>query len=143
VTRQARRRASGDSLTVRVDALGELLGLSRTRVSPDALAETGELLERVGERRRLSLDHTVVALAGATGSGKSTLFNALTGLDLSETGVRRPTTAKPVACAWQPERAAGLLDRLGIAPRDRYARHGVLDVAAGPEWSGRRGRCGW
>ncbi|MBD0738069.1 ATP-binding protein, partial [Streptomyces sp. CBMA29] len=112
-----------------MDALGELLGLSRTRISPDALAETGELLERLGERRRLSLDHTVVALAGATGSGKSTLFNALAGLELSETGVRRPTTAKPVACAWQPERAAGLLDRLGIAPQDRYARRGALDAA--------------
>jgi energy-coupling factor transporter ATP-binding protein EcfA2 len=119
------RERSADALTARVEALGELLGLSRTRVSPEALAETGELLGRVGERRRLSLDHTVVALAGATGSGKSTLFNALAGLALSETGVRRPTTARPVACVWQPERAAGLLDRLGIAPQDRYAWHGL------------------
>jgi GTPase Era involved in 16S rRNA processing len=123
----AARDGMADPLTVRVDALGELLGLSRTRVSPDALAETGELLERVGERRRLSLEHTVVALAGATGSGKSTLFNALAGLDLSETGVRRPTTSRPLACAWQPDRAAGLLDRLGIAPQDRYARRGAPD----------------
>lgn len=98
---------AADPLTVRVDALGELLGLSRTRISPDALAESGELLARIGERRRLSLDHTVVAVAGATGSGKSTLFNALAGLELSETGVRRPTTSRPVSCAWQPERAAG------------------------------------
>lgn len=144
-------RGSGvDPLTVRVDALGELLGLSRTRISPDALAETGELLERVGARRRLSLDHTVVALAGATGSGKSTLFNALAGLDLSETGVRRPTTAKPVACAWQPERAAGLLDRLGIAPQDRFARGrgaaagmGTAAFLAEPgEWGGPDGRDG-
>ncbi|MEE4542060.1 dynamin family protein [Streptomyces sp. V4-01] len=116
-----------DPLSARVDALGELIGLSRTRISPQALAETGELLARVAERRRLSPAHTVVAVAGATGSGKSTLFNALTGLDLSPTGVRRPTTARPVACAWQPERAAGLLDRLGIAPRDRYARYGRME----------------
>ncbi|WUH93453.1 50S ribosome-binding GTPase [Streptomyces sp. NBC_00433] len=114
--------ASADPLSARVDALGELLGLSRTRISPDALAETGRLLERLGERRRLSLDHTVVALAGATGSGKSALFNALAGLPLSETGMRRPTTARPIACAWHPDGAAGLLDRLGIAPQDRYAR---------------------
>ncbi|MFG1806010.1 ATP-binding protein [Streptomyces sp. NPDC049040] len=111
-----------DPLSARVDALGELLGLSRTRISPDALAEAGQLLERIGERRRLSLEHTVVALAGATGSGKSALFNALAGLPLSETGMRRPTTARPIACAWHPDRAAGLLDRLGIAPQDRYAR---------------------
>lgn len=114
--------AAADPLSARVDALGELLGLSRTRISPDALAETGELLERIGERRRLSPEHTVVALAGATGSGKSALFNALAGLPLSETGMRRPTTARPVACAWPPERAAGLLDRLGIAPQDRCTR---------------------
>ncbi|MFI9104365.1 GTPase [Streptomyces fildesensis] len=118
-----------DPLAARVEALGELLGLSRTRVSPDELAETGALLERLGERRRLSLDHTVVALAGATGSGKSTLFNALAGLELSATGVRRPTTAAPVSCSWDPEGAAGLLDRLGIAPQDRYARRSVLDGA--------------
>jgi energy-coupling factor transporter ATP-binding protein EcfA2 len=121
---------TADPLTVRVDALGELLGLSRTRISPDDLAESSELLARIGERRRLSLDHTVVAVAGATGSGKSTLFNALAGIEISATGVRRPTTSRPVSCAWQPERAAGLLDRLGVAPQDRYARHGLLDVSA-------------
>ncbi|HEY5836310.1 ATP-binding protein [Streptomyces sp.] len=128
------RYRAADPLTVRVDALGELLGLSRTRISPDALAETGELLARVGERRRLSLDHTVVALAGATGSGKSALFNALAGGALSESGVRRPTTARPVACAWQPVPAAGLLDRLGISPEHRYARRRLPDclVLAAP-----------
>ncbi|WP_235001899.1 GTPase [Actinacidiphila paucisporea] len=134
--------AAADPLSARVDALGELLGLSRTRISPDALAETGQLLERLGERRRLSLDHTVVALAGATGSGKSALFNALAGLQLSDTGTRRPTTARPIACAWHPDGAAGLLDRLGIASQDRYARRsaripapadgaGRLDTGAG------------
>ncbi|WP_202233777.1 GTPase [Actinacidiphila reveromycinica] len=122
--------AVADPLTVRIEALGELLGLSRTRIGPDELADGSELLARVGERRRLSLDHTVVAVAGATGSGKSTLFNALTGLELSATGVRRPTTSRPVSCAWQPERAAGLLDRLGVAPQDRYARYGLRDMSA-------------
>ena len=34
---------------------------------------------RAGERLRLSGEHTVVALAGSTGSGKSSLFNALAG----------------------------------------------------------------
>lgn len=122
-------RRAPDPLAARAEALGELLGLSRARVSPDELAESGALLQRLGERRRLSLDHTVVALAGATGSGKSTLFNALAGLELSETGVRRPTTAAPVSCSWDPAGAAGLLDRLGIAPQDRYARRSVLDGA--------------
>jgi GTPase Era involved in 16S rRNA processing len=120
---------SADPLGERIDALGELLGLSRTRISPDALVEPSELLTRVGERRRLSPYCTVVALAGATGSGKSTLFNALAGQDLSRTGVRRPTTARPIACAWDAERAAGLLDRLGIAPHDRYAARDLPEAA--------------
>ncbi|WP_329132130.1 50S ribosome-binding GTPase [Streptomyces sp. NBC_01476] len=130
------RTGSGDPLGVRADALGELLGLSRTRISSDALAETGELLARIGERRRLSHDHTVVALAGATGSGKSSLFNALAGRDLSAAGMRRPTTAHPVACVWRPAHATGLLDRLGIAPEHRHARRGHLD---GPEPAGESG----
>ncbi|MFJ5216171.1 GTPase [Streptomyces sp. NPDC088354] len=123
-------------LAERVDALSELLGLSRTRVSPEALDGAGELLERVGDRRRLSADHTVVALAGATGSGKSSLFNALTGLELARVGVRRPTTSEPVACAWDPRGAAGLLDRLGIPPRHRHARHSVLDGGEHPAGEG-------
>ncbi|MGO4427122.1 GTPase, partial [Streptomyces sp. MCAF7] len=64
------------------------------------------------------LGHTVVALAGATGSGKSTLFNALAGAYVSEAGIRRPTTATPLACAWT-DHADGLLDRLDIPHRDR------------------------
>lgn len=116
-----------DPLQRRVEALGALLGLSRTRVEPDVLSEAGDLLDRIAERRRLSHDHTVVALAGATGSGKSSLFNALTGLALSEVGMRRPTTGAPVACAWDPEGAAGLLDRLDVAQQRRFARRSLLD----------------
>jgi putative protein kinase ArgK-like GTPase of G3E family len=96
----------------------ELVGLSRTRVDARALAEASHVLEQAAVRHRLSLDHTVVAIAGASGSGKSTLFNALTGAVYSEVGVRRPTTSAPVACTWS-EGADGLLDRLGIPPRLR------------------------
>ena len=34
-----------------------------------------EVVERATGRLRLSADHTVVAIAGATGSGKSSTFN--------------------------------------------------------------------
>ena len=37
----------------------------------------------------------VVALAGATGSGKSSLFNALVGEEVAQAGTRRPTTSTP------------------------------------------------
>ncbi|MBT2387951.1 50S ribosome-binding GTPase [Streptomyces sp. ISL-1] len=105
-------------LRVRLDALRELIGLSRTRLDGQTLAEAGRVLDEAAARQRLSSRHTVVAIAGATGSGKSTLFNALAEVPISETGLRRPTTAAPIACTWS-EGAAGLLDRLAIPPRLR------------------------
>ncbi len=57
----------------------------------------------------------MVALAGATGSGKSSIFNALAGEDLSPVGLRRPTTGESHACVWGPEPARDLLDWLGVA----------------------------
>ncbi|MFJ1746209.1 GTPase [Streptomyces sp. NPDC088116] len=105
-------------LRVRLDALGELVGLSRTRVEGSVLAEAGRVLDEASARQRLSSRHTVVAIAGATGSGKSTLFNALAGVPISETGLRRPTTSAPIACTWT-DGAAGLLDRLAIPGRLR------------------------
>ena len=49
-----------------------------------------------------SLDTTTlmnVVVAGPTGSGKSTLVNSLAGLEVSRTGVLRPTTMSPVVVA--------------------------------------------
>ncbi|MFF4485016.1 GTPase [Streptomyces sp. NPDC001544] len=105
-------------LRSRLDALRELVGLSRTRLDSRTLAEAGRVLDEAVARRKLSGQHTVVAIAGATGSGKSTLFNALAGVAISETGVRRPTTASPIACSWS-DGAATLIDRLGIPGRLR------------------------
>ncbi|MET8688892.1 GTPase [Streptomyces sp. NPDC004732] len=105
-------------LHTRLDALRELVGLSRARLDSGTLAEAGRVLDEAAARRRLSERHTVVAIAGATGSGKSTLFNSLAGVMISETGVRRPTTAAPIGCSWT-DGAAGLLDRLGIPGRLR------------------------
>ncbi|MFD6421496.1 GTPase [Streptomyces sp. NPDC060198] len=109
---------SGGTLRPRLEALRELVGLSRARLDQGALAEAGRVLEESAARQRLSSRHTVVALAGATGSGKSSLFNALAGAQISDTGVRRPTTSSPIACSWT-DGAAGLLDRLAIPGRLR------------------------
>lgn len=106
------------ALRPRLDALRELVGLSRTRLDGRTLGEAGRVLDEAVARGRHPLGHTVVALAGATGSGKSTLFNALAGAYVSEAGIRRPTTATPLACAWT-DHADGLLDRLDIPHRDR------------------------
>lgn len=109
---------SGSPLSPRLDALRELVGLSRARLERSDLAEAGRVLDEAAARQRLSSRHTVVAVAGASGSGKSTLFNSLAGAQISETGLRRPTTAAPLACSWT-DGAAGLLDRLAIPGRLR------------------------
>jgi GTPase SAR1 family protein len=42
-----------------------------------------------------------VVFIGGTGTGKSTLFNALCGKDISETGVERPKTQRPVIYSYE------------------------------------------
>ena len=85
------------TLDERVAALDAALQAGDGRLPPPLVTQTRDLLARVRERAGLSAEHTVVALAGATGSGKSSLFNALVGADLAGTGVQRPTTSHPLA----------------------------------------------
>lgn len=103
----------------RLDALRRLLAAGAGRVDEKLLDAGDRLLERSAERLRLSTSHTVVALVGATGSGKSSMFNALTGMQLSAVNVRRPTTSLPHACIWGSEGADELLRWLAISPRHR------------------------
>ncbi len=119
-------------LPARLASLQELtkIGSGRTGsegFSQELLAEAETLLRRSGERMRMSASHTVVALAGGTGSGKSSLFNALAGANFSPAGVTRPTTRHSHACVWGMEGAAPLLDWLGVQRRHRYARASALD----------------
>ncbi|MFT4188038.1 MAG: 50S ribosome-binding GTPase [Aeromicrobium sp.] len=111
----------------RVDGLTAAASAARLRLPDSVLAEAEQLSERVVERLRLSGQHTIVALAGATGSGKSSLFNTLTDLDLAGVGLRRPTTSWPLACAWGPDGAEGLLEWMGIPPRHQVSRMSMLD----------------
>ncbi|SDG30739.1 50S ribosome-binding GTPase [Sinosporangium album] len=118
-------------LGARLAALSKVVELGTGRVEPKLLAEAGKLLLRAGDRLKLSADHTVVALAGGTGSGKSSLFNAISGLELSPTGVRRPTTARTHACVWGLDGAGPLLDWLQVQWRHRFARASALDKGDG------------
>ncbi|SDR33336.1 GTPase [Thermostaphylospora chromogena] len=111
----------------RLAALSRVVELGPGRVNPTLLGEAQQVLQRAGDRLKLSSEHTVVALAGGTGSGKSSLFNAISGLELSPTGVRRPTTARTHACVWGLEGAGPLLDWLQIQWRHRFARASALD----------------
>lgn len=113
-------RGRGDALRKAVTASAGIL--------PDAdLDVAGKALDKVGQRTAIGGGHTVVALAGATGSGKSSLFNALAAEPVSRIGARRPTTSKPTAAVWGDDAAGPLLDWLGVAARhqvpadDRFA----------------------
>ena len=134
------QRTADQNLSPRLDALAELVRIGRARQAQGSLGQddgpgfsnavlddADSVLKRAGERLRLSGNHTVVALAGGTGSGKSTLFNALSGATFSPPGVTRPTTRHVHACVWGMQGAAPLLDWLGVQRRHRYARASVLD----------------
>ncbi|TDD67849.1 ABC transporter [Jiangella aurantiaca] len=124
------------TLPERVTALQEAVAAGGKRL-PSDLAETVQVVvDRAGERRQLSVEHTVVALAGATGSGKSTLFNRIAGMEVSVVGVRRPTTSDPLACVWGTQGVIPLLDWLGVPPRHRVARESVLDSGEGDDLDG-------
>ncbi|MFY1696921.1 GTPase [Solwaraspora sp. WMMA2101] len=121
-------RVDADQLVARLTALGRFLRATDGRIPDTRLGAARTLVERAGARLTLSREHTVVALAGATGSGKSSIFNALAGMELSPVGVRRPTTGNAHACVWGPVDGAGeLLDWVGVLPRHRFVRESALD----------------
>jgi hypothetical protein len=70
------------------------------------------------------VEETVVALAGPTGAGKSSLFNAVAGGELVDAGRRRPTTATATAAVWG-DGAGPLLDWLEVPRRHRLAPDGL------------------
>jgi len=104
-----------------------------------AVAESTGILDRVevdtvaalarDTRMRLSYPESivVVALAGGTGSGKSSLLNAIAGEEAALTGGIRPITATPLALvpAGGAQAMDGYLDDLGVA--ERIVHHG-------PDW---------
>ncbi|MDT7579878.1 MAG: hypothetical protein QOK35_1142 [Pseudonocardiales bacterium] len=109
--------ADAETVAARLRAVDRVVELGTGRLDPALLAPARELAQRAGERLRLSGAHTVVALAGATGSGKSSLFNALAGTTVSQPGVRRPTTGVAHAVVWEAEGAGPLLDWLEVPRR--------------------------
>lgn len=118
-------------LDARLEALVSAQQLMRPYVPDPVDARIDSIVARAGHRRGLGLESTVVALAGSTGSGKSSLFNAIAGLNLAETGVRRPTTAETLACVWGQAQTDPLLEWLGIPQRRRVSHASPLNQ--GPE----------
>lgn len=116
-------------------ALSDLVAALARRVetAPDPVrAERAEQLRRhvseyLAPRAADLSAPLVVVLLGSTGVGKSSLFNAIAGAPLSESGLIRPTTRRPVALVHptdMPTVGEGALP--GLSARDQ------LDVRIDP-----------
>jgi predicted GTPase len=88
------------TLDRRLEALAEAVELAADRLDDHLVDDARRVVEKAGNRLGLGVEMTVAALAGPTGAGKSSLFNALAGAELVEVGRRRPTTSATTAAVW-------------------------------------------
>jgi hypothetical protein len=119
-----------DSVATKLDTIQHFIDLTSDALGDDPqLAAARTVAERSADRLRLPQSFTTIALAGTTGSGKSSMFNAFTSIDRSPAGILRPTTSEPYACVWGSLTLADeLLDWLGVSSRRRFTRESALDA---------------
>ncbi|ANC30741.1 GTPase [Isoptericola dokdonensis] len=117
-------------LATRTTALESAVAAGEGRLDPALLVSARAVVGRARERGGLSAEHTVAALAGATGSGKSSVLNAVAGADLAEPGVRRPTTSHALAAVWG-DGADALLDWLDVPRRHEMEPSDEAPTATG------------
>jgi energy-coupling factor transporter ATP-binding protein EcfA2 len=116
-----------------IDGLDLVVALADGQVHPEDL-DRARREARLARERRGHLGGTLVlALLGGTGSGKSSLLNALAGEAVAAVSPVRPHTARPLA--WVPAGAEPalerLLDRLGVEERvthERFPGVALLDL---------------
>ncbi|MGI9604594.1 MAG: GTPase [Acidimicrobiales bacterium] len=109
------------TLMGRVDALEQAVAMAEGRFHDADVAAARVTVDRARARLRHGTHHTVVAIAGATGSGKSSIVNRVAGTDVTNVGVLRPTTSVPHAVVWGDADAGPLLDWLEIRRRHEAA----------------------
>lgn len=127
------RRRSGPDTAQVIEAIDVVAAESDERLPAEIVTLASDLRERLAGRLAVGPDHTVVALLGPTGSGKSSLTNALAGSEVVRSGVTRPTTSTTTAIVWDDD-GTELLDWLDVSQRRRVGGgHGeaglvLLDV---------------
>lgn len=127
---------TAEQLSLQAQALAAALVTGAQRLPAPDVERAERVVHQVEQRTSIAGSHTVVALAGATGSGKSSLFNALVGAPVAQVGARRPTTSAPTAAVWGEQSAGALLDWLAIPTRHTVQRHASSDAAGVPEGVG-------
>ena len=125
---------SKQAMEIVLDRLQETINTPRALV---LRAEDRVALEQAVARTRAQLLDTTtpvltVALAGGTGSGKSTLINALAGAAIAETSPLRPTTTQLHVYHHRDIAAGGLSGELAseavFVPHDRAALYSKVIV---------------
>ncbi|WP_216379288.1 GTPase [Arcanobacterium phocae] len=117
------------SLSVKsgVELLADIVDTVDPYLSPDTSALAHENLVRINERRNLSSEVTVIAFAGPTGAGKSSIVNALINEKLLPVAATRPTTSQATAISAMSEHSDdGLIQWVGAT--NRYERPQLHDV---------------
>ncbi len=115
--RPFRREPATLDLPDRLDALEAAVRLADGRLDGADVEFARAVAEKARSRLRHGTAHTLVALLGATGSGKSSLANAISRTDAATIGVRRPTTSSTLAMVWGADDATALLDWLEVENR--------------------------
>jgi len=108
---------SAESVHARASALTSALESGLDCLPIAGVEQAATAIAKTAARTSIAGGRTVVALAGATGSGKSSLFNVLAGAEVARVGARRPTTSKPSAAIWGSELPTALLDWLMVGTR--------------------------
>lgn len=102
-----------------IDAVELAVSRSSSSAPREVIAEAERRIDGLRDRRGHFGEVLVVALAGGTGCGKSSLLNAIAGEDVAGVSVLRPHTQTPLA--WIPrghsEGIERLLDDLEISQR--------------------------
>ena len=116
-----------------LDAVDLVLSRAEGVVPSDSLDSLRAHAHDIRQRRGFLGETLVLAIAGGTGTGKSSLLNALAGEVITSVSVLRPHTDEPLAVIPEnPEPAVTvLLDTLGIAYRHEHAgftRTALIDL---------------
>ncbi len=96
------RRERAD-LPKQLEALSVAVEVGAGRLDEERIEAARRVVAKAEERLRHGTGHTLVALLGATGSGKSSVVNAIVGNEVATAGLRRPTTSSTLACYWIAE----------------------------------------
>lgn len=124
-----------DRLVDILDRVEATLAEANELVPGPALDPLAFAARRIRNRLDYPVDLAIVALAGGTGSGKSSLFNAILGTERAEVGGLRPTTSRPLASvpAGRRHEVAGYLSGFGDLEVSTHEGHPSLILVDLPD----------